>query len=105
LESYKNTSVEYAKTLGSLYFDRSPYQEIASKKINYFKEYLFRKYRIKNIEWTPDNAVELSKKSAIYEADAKKLFRTIQDIDSVEKLDLKELKILIKKINEFYKMH
>lgn len=102
-KAYTNSSVEYTKTIGSLYFESSNYKEMALKKIEYFKEHLHRKYRLKNIQFNAEDVQTLSEKTAIPKEDLTRLFNTIHKIEDSGALEVSRLKELIKEINNFYK--
>ncbi len=50
LDPLKNSSVEFAQTIGRVYYQQRNHHDIIEKKISYFLEYLRNKYRIKTTE-------------------------------------------------------
>lgn len=50
LDPLKNSSVEFAQTIGRVYYQQRNHHDIIEKKINYFLEYLRNKYRLKTTE-------------------------------------------------------
>ncbi|WP_051285139.1 DUF4350 domain-containing protein [Aequorivita capsosiphonis] len=63
MEPLKNTSVEFTKTIGDLYFQHKDYSNIIAKKITYFLETLRSKYYINTNEISEDFIKTLALKS------------------------------------------
>ncbi|MEH6763306.1 MAG: DUF4350 domain-containing protein [Aequorivita antarctica] len=63
LEPLENTSVEFTKTIGDLYFQHKDYSNIIAKKITYFLETLRSKYFLNTNEITEDFIKKLALKS------------------------------------------
>lgn len=82
IKPLKNTSVEFTKTIGDLYFQHKDYSNIIAKKITYFLETLRSKYYINTNEISEDFIKKLAIKSG----------------NSVEKI--KELMLLIRNLKE-----
>lgn len=61
----KNTSLEFADTIGRLYLDNANHQDLVLKKFNYFCELLRSKYYISTIDFTEKFFYELSEKSGV----------------------------------------
>lgn len=63
MEPLQNTSVEFTKTIGDLYFQHKDYNNIIAKKITYFLETLRSKYYLNTNEISEDFIKKLSLKS------------------------------------------
>lgn len=63
IEPLENTSVEFTKTIGDLYFQHKDYSNIIAKKITYFLETLRSKYYISTNEISEDFIKKLALKS------------------------------------------
>ncbi|HYG15388.1 MAG TPA: DUF4350 domain-containing protein [Bacteroidia bacterium] len=98
----ENTSLEFAETMGRLYFNRGNNRDIAYKKINYFNNHLLEKYNLKYRDDDPGFAGQLAGKTGIREQDATKLLSLIKFARSKAILSGDELLQLNNKIDEFY---
>lgn len=63
MEPLENTSVEFTKTIGDLYFQHKDYSNIIAKKITYFSETLRSKYFLSTNDITEDFIKKLALKS------------------------------------------
>ncbi len=63
IKPLENTSVEFTKTIGDLYFQHKDYSNIIAKKITYFMETLRSKYYLNTNDITEDFIKKLSLKS------------------------------------------
>lgn len=63
IEPLKNTSVEFTKTIGDLYFQHKDYSNIIAKKITYFSESIRSKYFLNTNEISEDFIKKLALKS------------------------------------------
>jgi hypothetical protein len=65
LKPLVNRSLQFVKTIGSLYFNQKNNTDLARKKIIYFKEFLRERYYLSTISLTEEYAVLVSKKSGL----------------------------------------
>lgn len=98
----ENTSLEFAETMGRLYFNRGNNRDIAYKKINYFNNHLLEKYNLKYKDDDPGFVAQLAGKTGIREQDAMQLLSLIKFARSKAILSGDELLQLNNKIDEFY---
>lgn len=70
----KNTSLEFAETVGRLYLNNANLQDIVLKKFNYFCELIRTKYYFSSIEFSEKFYFELSEKSGIEYKSIEKIF-------------------------------
>ena len=63
MEPLENTSVEFTKTIGDLYFQHKDFSNIIAKKITYFLETLRSKYFLTTNDFTEDFIKKLALKS------------------------------------------
>lgn len=103
LYKVKNTSVEYAKTIGLLYQTRKQHKEIISLKIRHLKHFIKDRYRLVENNNPEIYTTQLAKLSGIEESKILKIMTqgsilerkaTIPDVDMVN---------FQKQIDEFYK--
>ena len=102
IEPYKNNNKEYVETVGSLYYNTSSYKSIIDKKLLYFREYIYKNYKISDLEYNDIFSEMLSEKTLLDKFEIKELFDYINDIQSQEKITAQMLKNVTQKINNFY---
>ncbi len=94
-----NTSLNFIKTLGQLYFKYSNHIDIAKKQIIYFKEYIKNRY---NLTFVKENVEEIADRSGISVKIIKFLDYKINQIENAKSIDGNTLKLLNDKIEFFY---
>ena len=63
IEPLENSSVEFARTVGGLYYQHKDYTDLISKKLNYFLEYVRSHYYLDTTTINDKTAKDLSAKS------------------------------------------
>ena len=98
-----NTTLEFVRTVGNLYYQQKEHKNIAQKKINYFMDYLRNKYFIKS--GTFDNEVlgKISDKSSFPIDKLKNMFSLIEQIKTCNNISETELVKINSQIEKFYK--
>lgn len=77
IKPLENTTVAFTKTIGNLYYETKDHDNLVSKKITYFLEYLRRVYYL-DTQYLDDKFIKtLSQKSGKDIEDVKKLIRSI----------------------------
>ncbi|MCS6795191.1 MAG: homeobox domain-containing protein [Raineya sp.] len=101
LEKNTNTSLEFAQTIGRLYFNYRDHKNLAEKKILYFLEFLRSTFFISNLNEYPDEATisKIAQKIGVSERQVKQTFETIQNIKSKNTITETELHRLVSEIN------
>lgn len=100
IEPPANDSVDFTKTMGSLYFNTASNKTIALKKINILKEYLSREMYLRDIEFTQIEIARIVNKSNQSKDDVEKLFELINRIQESQSISPSRLKLLNKRINQ-----
>ena len=95
-----NSSLEFAGTIGNLYYQRGDHKNIAEKRIHFFFDYVRTHFYLQGHE--PDFISRLSAKSAKPEQQVRSLIVTIQSCIQAKSISVNELSDLNKKIEEFY---
>mgnify|MGYP006051538297 FL=1 len=101
-EPVKNTTVEFAKTIGNLYFIEKNHKDIAEKKIVYFLEKIRKDYYLDTTVLDETFMNRLHQKTSKEKADIVKAVNKINYIknsSSLTEKDLVELNSLIEKLN------
>ncbi|MBC5833579.1 DUF4350 domain-containing protein [Flavobacterium sp. F372] len=101
-EPVKNTTVEFAKTIGNLYFLEKNHKDIAEKKIVYFLEKIRKEYYLETTVLDETFMNRLHQKTSKDKTDIVKAINKINHIknsSSLTEKDLVELNTLIEKLN------
>ncbi|WP_298894260.1 DUF4350 domain-containing protein [uncultured Psychroserpens sp.] len=98
----KNTTIEFTKTIGNLYYETKDHDNLIEKKITYFLEYIRRVYYL-DTQILDDKFVKnLSLKSGKDESDVKKLINQIVHLKAKTTCNEGDLLRLNKAIEDFY---
>lgn len=103
LEPLKNSSVEFVKLIGKLYYQRRDNRDIAQKKISYFMDFLRTRYRLKAVAADLALQQEVVDKSGVPEETVHHLFSAIRNIDQQYQVSDEMLIVLNQLIEKFYK--
>ena len=102
IKPLKNTTVDFTKTIGNLYYETKDHDNLIDKKITYFLEYIRRVYYL-NTQILDDKFVKnLSLKSGKDQTDIKKLINQIAFLKSKSTCNENDLLQLNKAIEDFY---
>lgn len=94
IEPVKNSTVEFTKTIGNLYFQTGDYTSVINKKITYFLEHIRNTYYLNTARLDEEFMAKLAVKANVAPKDAKSITNLILKLRSMEnhtKDDLKEL--------------
>jgi len=97
----ENTSIEFTKTIGDLYFQHKDYSNIIAKKIAYFMESIRSKYFLDTSNISEDFITKLAVKSSNTENDTRKLLKLIKHLKDKSTHTEEDLLNLNKKIEAF----
>ncbi len=97
----KNTSVEFTRTIGDLYFQHKDYSNIIAKKITYFMESLRSKYYLNTNEISEDFIKKLASKSGNSIENTQQLMQFIKHLKEKSVHSEADLLELNKKIEAF----
>nr|WP_321236861.1 DUF4350 domain-containing protein [uncultured Psychroserpens sp.] len=98
----KNTTVEFTKTIGNLYYETKDHNNLIDKKITYFLEYIRRVYYLDTQILDEKFAKNLAKKSGKDESDVKKLINQIVYLKAKTNCNEDDLLRLNTAIEDFY---
>ncbi len=101
-EPVKNTTVEFAKTIGNLYFIEKNHKDIAQKKVVYFLEKIRKDYYLDTAVLDESFINRLHQKTSKDKTDIIKVVNKInytKNSSSLTEKDLLELNTLIEKLN------
>ena len=97
-----NLTLEFVQTLGRLYYRQSDHQNLAAKRILYWKEFVRSHYNLPTQHLNEAFTNELVKKSGKEKAQVEVLVKHIQLIQAGEHVSEDLLLNFEKKLNEFY---
>jgi hypothetical protein len=97
----KNQSYEYSKTVGDLYLEEKEYEQLITKKINLFLEYIRIHYKISTKTIDEEFHTLLATKSGNSIASGKELFTKIEQFSNNTNAGKSEFYALSEAINNF----
>lgn len=103
IEPPKNSSIEFAKTIGDLYLEKGDHKLIADKKIRFFFDYIRTNLGLDTDDIDEQVKKDISRRSGIEETEVHSLFDLVNLVSTKEEITQKELKLLTERIDEFYK--
>lgn len=102
IEPLKNTTVEFANTIGRLYLHGKNHKDIAMKKFNYFLENLRTNYFI-NIDLDNDiDFNQISQKTAVDVETMEKIFKIFKKINASNSITDEQLMQFSNAVEKFY---
>lgn len=99
----KNTTMEFAKTMGDLYYNSKNNNDIATKKIQYWQEHIRTKYQIATNKMEKEFWEKIAKKTTASTELVHQLERNIIQVRSGAPVSDKLLIQLSNQIDQFYK--
>ena len=99
----KNSSVDFVKVIGKVYYQQRDNQDIVQKKISYLLEHIRSIYRIKTTVLDEELTDTLIVRSGAEEEVVRKLFRLIAEVTALKKVNDQQLIELNKLIEKFYR--
>lgn len=102
-DALANTSLEFVKLVGKIYYQKRDNRDIAEKKIAYFLSFVRSNFRLKTNDLNKSFAEDLSNKSGVQHEYVNELLEIIRQLDGESKVSDKDLIRLNKSIEQFYK--
>jgi hypothetical protein len=103
IEPLENSSIEFAKTVGGLYYEHRDFTDIISKKINFFLEHLRSNYHLNTETINEKTAMILSVRAGKPLAEAQDILDTIMHLKNKKHHGEQDVIQLNKKLNQFKK--
>ncbi|MDR9418908.1 DUF4350 domain-containing protein [Gracilimonas sp.] len=100
----KNSSIEFAKTIGDLYREKGDHKLIADKKINFFFDYIRSNLNLDTDIPTQELIKDVAIRSGIQKNEIEAIFDLIDVLSQKEEISTKELKLLTDRIDQFYNL-
>ena len=102
IQPLRNTSLDFAHTLGRLYYRQFNHQKLALKRLMYWKEYVHRHFLLALNDWDVKLMNELIHKSGKPKENIHALFLLFEKVEKKELIKKEELLELEKQLNKFY---
>lgn len=99
----KNSSVDFIKVVGSLYYEQRNNTDISQKRINYFLEFIRNNYRLKTQVLDEEFVTNLSHKTGLPDEVIRELVELMKGITLARKVTDQQLISLNRSIEQFYK--
>jgi hypothetical protein len=99
----ENSSLEFIKSVGKLYYKGQNHIDIAKKKVIYLKEFLRSRYGFKSIDFSEENIKQLSEKTGAGNDLIDEMLRRAAYVEKNMDLNSEELIRINFLIEEFYK--
>lgn len=99
----KNSSIEFAQTIGSLYLENGDHKGIAEKKIRFFLEYIRTNLGLATTDFDESFLKDVSRRSGINLQEIQLIFEHIEQVQNADTISSRELKNLSQQIDQFYK--
>ncbi len=98
----KNTTVEFAETVGRLYFQSKNNKNIAQKKYNYWTEHLRQHYFLNKDDIKAEHADSLAEKTGASAETIQRIIRLQETIEKIEQISDKTLSEFSGYIEDYY---
>ncbi len=102
IEPMRNSTLDFVKTVGSVYFNQHNNKNVALKKINYFMEFVRSSFYMDTSQLNDPFILQLARKSGVSESEAAELVNLIYDINAQEQVSDQALVLLSNRIDSFY---
>jgi hypothetical protein len=99
----KNSTLEFVKTVGTVYFNQHDNKNLAEKKIQFLMDYIRTHFYLSTSYLNEEFIIALAKKTNIEESEIRELVDMLGEVYKNEKLTDTSLLIITKKIDLFYK--
>ncbi|SMC72590.1 DUF4350 domain-containing protein [Pedobacter africanus] len=103
VEPLKNTSVDFVKVVGKVYYQQRDNGDIARKKISYFLEHLRSAYHLKTTQLDDELLAAVVLRSGVEQELVQQLFKLMNQLDKAAFISDEQLIALNKTIEKFYK--
>lgn len=102
VKPFENKTLEFAETIGRVYYNSKNHKDIAEKKYQYFANFVKLRYNINITENETINYDIVSEKTAVESELIKKLLLTYDKINKLEKISAEQLNSFNNYIEDFY---
>ena len=97
-----NSTLQFAKTIGSLYLEKGSHKGIAEKKIRFFMDYCRRNLGIDAANREQTVAEAVAGRSGVPQKKVEQLFELVKQVQQKNEISKEELKKVTSQIDQFY---
>lgn len=102
IEPLNNTTLEFTKTVGMLYYAHGDHKDISEKKIKFLLEYIRNRWGMSTTDFGSDFREKLTAKSGVHRMEIEQLFTQIERIQKSKEVEEEALLQLSRWIDDFY---
>lgn len=103
IDKLPNTSIDFAKTIGNLYYQQGKPQDIVNKKITFFLEHIRNTYLLDTQNLNEDFKKKLQSKTGMPQIEIERLVDYIIKLSKLKEIPETSLVLLHNMIDNFYK--
>lgn len=103
IDKLPNTSIDFAKTIGNLYYQQGKPQDIVNKKITFFLEHIRNTYLLDTQNLNDDFKKKLQSKTGMPQIEIERLVDYIIKLSKLKEIPETSLVLLHNMIDNFYK--
>lgn len=103
-EPLRNTTLDFVKTVSSVYFNERDNSSLAEKKTGYFLDFVRQRFSLSTSDLNPTFVDQLSRKSGVEKEYVAELVNLVVDVQNGQKLSDDLLVTFNNRIDNFYKM-
>lgn len=105
IEPFKNSTLDFVTTIGTLYYQNGSHKEIAEKQINHFLSFIHGTFRVDISQFDNQMISKVANRSGIEPEKVNRIFTLISLIRSKREINEHELLQLNAMIEDFYKQN
>ncbi len=98
----RNTTLDFVRTIGDLYFHRSDHKNLIEKKIGLVRSFLFKRYRIRLSDFSNAEADAVAKRTGHPQHLIRSLFGQMDQLQNAQSVGAGDLISLNEKLDRFY---
>lgn len=102
IKPHRNTSLEFVRTIGRLYYHNKNHKDLAEKKFNYLQEFLRHKYYIRQADIDNKDFKKIAQRTGARLLTVERIFLSYRKITSKLYVEEKDLFNFNRVIEEFY---
>lgn len=103
LDPKRNSTLDFIHTIGDLYFNRGDHADLVLKKIAILQSHIQKRYRMEVVEFTPEDAHEITVRGGLEPKTGQILFTQIRNLKSRRHVNAETLFGLQRNLDQFLK--
>ena len=98
----RNTSLDFIRTIGDLYYQNGDHRDLVQKKLTYFQEHLREQYRFHLTSFSNDAAEAVARRAGRDAGSTRRMFQEMQRLESANRVSAADLRTLQHHLDIFY---